>query len=181
MPRGGPPEGGPVRHWTLSRAAPGSTVWTSTGVTDSGATSRTTTGHMAERPPATTSLGFQEMRGGTDSNLVTFSGVEKETTTVELHGVDAQVNEHTESLGLDDESVWMELDDPSGDGGDDRHLSLTDRDNGDPGTDESLGEDRVRHVRERMDIPGHGRGDRRHQRRSSISSTRVSASGPTTT
>ena len=47
--------------------------------------------------------------GGTDSNLVTFSGVEKETTTVELHGVDAQVNEHTESLGLDDESVWMEL------------------------------------------------------------------------
>ena len=107
--------------------------------------------------------------------------MEKETTTVELHGVDAQVDEHTEPLGLDDESVWMELDDPSGDGGDDRHLSLTDRDNGDPGTDESLGEDRVRHVRERVDIPGHGRGDRRHQRRSSISSTRVSASGPTTT
>mgnify|MGYP006971045124 CR=1 FL=1 len=34
MPRGGPPEGGPVRHWTLSRAAPGSTVRASTGVTD---------------------------------------------------------------------------------------------------------------------------------------------------
>lgn len=47
----------------VEQGGPGSTVSTSTGVTDSGATSRTTTGHMAERPPATTSLGFQEMRG----------------------------------------------------------------------------------------------------------------------
>src|SRR5699024_2323010 len=94
-------------------------------------------------------------------------------------GVDPEVDEDAHLAAGDDEGVRVDLDERAGDRRDDGGLAVA-RVDDHTGPDDLPGEDRVDALCHRQDGPGAGGEDRAHIR-SSMSSARVSASGPTTT